>query len=133
VRIAVDSSVLIAASISRASVCASLLEDLLTHHELVTSEFILDEVGRKLDEKFRFPPNETKQLRRFLAKVSVVVVPSVVPVHACRDSSDLPILGTAVAGKVTMLVTVDKDLLEVRDYQGIAIIRPGEFWQRSAG
>jgi predicted nucleic acid-binding protein len=48
VRIALDSSVLIAAHISRAGVCAELLEDLILHHELVTSEFILKELGQTL-------------------------------------------------------------------------------------
>jgi predicted nucleic acid-binding protein len=48
VRIALDSSVLIAAHISRAGVCAELLEDVLLHHELVISDFILEELGRKL-------------------------------------------------------------------------------------
>jgi predicted nucleic acid-binding protein len=59
VRLALDSSVLIAAHISRAGVCAELLEDLLLHHELVTSEFVLGEHERKLVEKFRFqaPPS----------------------------------------------------------------------------
>ena len=47
-RIALESSVLIAAHISRAGVCAELLEDLLLHHELVTSNFILQELRRKL-------------------------------------------------------------------------------------
>lgn len=45
-KIALDSFVLIAAHISRAGVCAELLEDLLLQHELVTSEFILGELGR---------------------------------------------------------------------------------------
>jgi predicted nucleic acid-binding protein len=55
VRIALDSSVLIAAHISRAGVCAEMLEVVLLHHELVTSGFILEELRRKLVEKFNFP------------------------------------------------------------------------------
>jgi predicted nucleic acid-binding protein len=55
VRIALDSSVLIAAHISRAGVCAELLEDVLLHHELVISDFILEKLGPKLIEKFNFP------------------------------------------------------------------------------
>jgi len=45
VRIALDSSVLIAAHISRAGVCAELLEDRLLCSELVASEFILEELA----------------------------------------------------------------------------------------
>jgi hypothetical protein len=32
-------------------VCAELLEDVLTHHELMISEFIAQELGRKLRDK----------------------------------------------------------------------------------
>ena len=61
-RIALDSSVLIAAHISRAGVCAELLADLLLHHELVISDFILEELRRKLGEKFGFPSRDARGL-----------------------------------------------------------------------
>ena len=91
-RIALDSSVLIAAHISRAGVCAELLEDLLLHHELVTSEFILEELGRKLLEKFSFPKREADQVAAFLRRVAVVVVPADMPSDVCRDPTNIPVL-----------------------------------------
>lgn len=130
-RVVLDSSVLIAAAISRAGVCADLLEDLLTHHELVISDFILDELGRKLEQKFGFPARETQQLRRFLASVALKVVPAELPREACRDPMDIPVLGTAVAAGAALLVSVDKDLLAIGTYQGVAVIRPGEFWKQT--
>lgn len=63
-KVVLDSSVLIAVSISRAGICAELLEDVLTHHELVVSDFIVAELGRKLRDKFNFPQNEIRQLSR---------------------------------------------------------------------
>ena len=131
-RIVLDSSVLIAASISRAGVCAELLEDLLTHHELVISDFIAEEVTRKLREKFKFPESDIQQLRRFLMKTAADVWPAELPNDVCRDPTDIPVLGTAVAGQANLLITVDKDLLAIGNYQGIAIIKPGEFWERVA-
>ena len=44
-----------------------------------------------------------------------------------RDPSDIPVLGTAVAAGVPVLVTVDKDLLALGEFQGIAIIKPLPF------
>jgi putative PIN family toxin of toxin-antitoxin system len=131
VRIALDSSVLIAAHISRAGVCAELLEDLLLHHELVTSEFILEELGRKLLEKFGFPKREADQVAAFLRRVAVVVTPPNMPSDVCRDPTDVPVLGTAVGGECALLVSVDRDLLDMQRINEIPIIRPGEYWRRT--
>jgi uncharacterized protein len=133
VKVVLDSSVLIAASISRAGVCAELLEDVLTHHELVISDFIAEELGRKLRDKFNFPESEVRQLRRLLGKMATAVVPTHLPAEICRDPSDIPVLGTAVAAGASVLITVDKDLLSLGEFQGIAIIKPGEFWRQTTG
>ena len=132
-KVVLDSSVLIAASISRAGVCAELLEDVLTHHELVISDFITEELTRKLRDKFGFPESGIRELRRFLSKSATIVMPAALSNDLCRDPTDIPVLGTAVAGKVSLLITVDKDLLSIGSYQGIAIIKPGQFWKRAAG
>ncbi len=131
-RIALDSSVLIAAHISRAGVCAELLEDLLLHHELVISEFILDELKRKLIEKFRFPKREVGEVAALLRRASIVVVPTELPADLCRDPTGVPVLGTAVAGECGLLISVDRDLLDLRAVRDIFIIRPGDYWRRTA-
>jgi putative PIN family toxin of toxin-antitoxin system len=133
VRIALDSSVLIAAHISRAGVCAELLEDLLLHQELVTSEFILAELTRKLAQKFKFPMGEAELVADFLRRVSTVVAPADLPADLCRDPTDLPVLGTAVAGECQLLISVDRDLLDMQNIREILIIRPGDYWRRTSG
>ena len=122
---------LIAAHISRAGVCAELLEDLLSHHELITSEFILGELVRKLVEKFNFPKREAGQITTFLRRVAIVVVPADLPSDVCRDPTDIPVLGTAVGGQCKLLISVDRDLLDMTNIANIPIIRPGEYWRRT--
>ena len=130
-RIALDSSVLIAANISRAGVCAELLEDVLLHHDLVISEFILEELTRKLFEKFSFPRREADAVAAFLRRVAIVVTPTDLPAESCRDSSDIPVLGTATAGECALLISVDRDLIDMQHFMEIPIIRPGEYWRRT--
>jgi putative PIN family toxin of toxin-antitoxin system len=125
--------VLIAAAISRAGVCAELLEDVLTHHEVVMSEFIAAELRRNLRDKFKFPEADVHELSRFLGKVATAVIPAELPANVCRDPNDIPVLGTIVAASASVLVTVDKDLLALGEFRGIAIIKPGEFWRRTTG
>ena len=111
--------------------CAELLEDLLLHHELVISEFILEELRRKLGEKFNFPKRETDQVAAFLRRVGIVVLPADLPSELCREPMDLQVLGTAVAGECALLISVDRDLLDMRSVHEIPIIRPGEYWRRT--
>ena len=129
-RVVLDSSVLIAAYISRAGVCAELLEDVLMDHELIVSEFILDEVCRKLVEKFKFSSETVAELRASILSSAQCVEPVDIPPDSCRDSADLPILGSAVAGHAELLITVDKDLLDLGQFSDIPIVKPGEFWKR---
>ena len=101
------------------------------HHELVTSEFIIGELTRKLLEKFKYFKGDCDRVGELLCRASVVVVPAELPSDLCRDSNDLPVLGTAVAGKCSLLISVDRDLLDMQAIEGIPIIRPGEYWRRA--
>jgi putative PIN family toxin of toxin-antitoxin system len=92
------------------------------------SDFILNALTRKLKEKFGFREDEIAEIRVSTATAAEVVQPAEVAPGSCRDPGDLPVLGTAVAGRVEVLITVDKDLLDLKAHRGIAIIRPGEFW-----
>ena len=132
-KLVLDSPVLIAALISRAGVCAELLEDVLTHHELIMSDFIIDEISRNLREKFEFPKAEIAELIRVLRESARFVKPAAIDPKVCRDPHDVPVLGTAVAAAADLLISVDKDLLVLRSFQGIDIVKPGEFWKRTTG
>ncbi len=129
-RIVLDSSVLIAA-IARPGVCTELVDELARDHTLVLSAYILDEVARKLCEKFGLSVTEASALVAGIRRQGELVEPALIPETSCRDAKDLPILGTAVAGKAALLVTVDKDLLSLTEFRGIPIVKPGEFWKRA--
>ncbi len=129
-RILVDSSVLIAA-LARPGVCTELVDEVARDHTLIVSRYVLDEVERKLREKFGLSRSESLELMRGVERQCELVEPVDIPGNACRDSADLPILGAAVGGSADLLVTVDKDLLALGTYQGIPILKPDEFWQRT--
>jgi uncharacterized protein len=46
---------------------------------------------------------------------------------ACRDPKDDKFLACALEGGAQYLVTSDRDLLDMRHYQGLAIVNPGQF------
>jgi predicted nucleic acid-binding protein len=62
----------------------------------------------------------------------MVVRPADLPSDLCRDPEDLEVLGTAVAGKCALLISVDRDLLDLQSVENIPIVRPAEFWRRTS-
>jgi len=47
--------------------------------------------------------------------------------NACRDPKDDKFLACAVEGRAHYLISSDNDLLDMRYYQGVAIVNPGQF------
>lgn len=129
-RVTLDSSVLVAAHISRAGVCAELLEEVLLGHDLVLSEFILGELRDKLSGKFGYSDAVVRAVVSQLKRAAEMVQPEEIPLETCRDRNDLEVLGTATAGRCDLLVTVDQDLLVIGTFRKVAIVKPGEFWRR---
>lgn len=127
-RVTIDSSVLIAAT-AFPGVCTQLLDAVAERHELMISDFILDEVQRKLREKAGFSEEEILTVMTRLRRVSSLAETATVEKGLCRDATDLPILGTAVAAKAMFLVTLDKDLLVLGEFQRVRVVRPGEFFR----
>ena len=128
-KVVIDSSVLISA-ITHPGVCTDLLDTVVENHTFIYSDYILEEVSRKLHEKFQFPKAKATAIATALKNQGDSVIPAAIPTKACRDPNDLPVLGTALAGQVDFLVTVDKDMLSLGKFHGIPVIRPGEFLRR---
>ena len=109
------------------------MEDVLLRHDLVISEFILEELQRTLRDKFDFPDAEIRAIATFMRSAAISVTPTELPADSCRDPDDIPVLGTAVAGNARFLIAVDRDLLALVTFREIAIMRPRDFWDRAAG
>lgn len=107
-----------------------MFEVCLAGHALVTSEYILAEVGSTLLKKVKLPKQIVHEVIAYLKETAEPVEPDPVDKSLCIDKNDLPIIGTAMKGNAACIVTEDADLLELRKCCGINIITPREFWQR---
>ena len=125
-RVVLDTNVLLAAFATR-GLCEAVFETCLSAHEMVLSEHILQEVARQLQEKFHLPRRRAREIVEFLRSAATVVEPAEVPPSACRDVSDLPVLGTAEAGGADCLVSGDEDLLSLGRYGRTAVLSPRQF------
>lgn len=130
-RIVLDTNVLLAAFGTR-GLCEALLAACLEGHDLVASEHVLGELRRHLVAKFRLPARRAAEVAAFVRAHAEVVQPAPIPAEACRDPDDLPVLGTAVAGRADLLVIGDGDLLALGSHAGIPIVTPRECYRRLA-
>ena len=127
-RLVLDTNVLIAAFISH-GVCNELLEHCVLNHEVVLSEFILDELKETLTGKFKFAAREANATVRLVKSRSEIVQPLPIAPSICRDPDDDNIIATAMAGKCACIITGDKDLLDLGTVSTIRILSPSSFWQ----
>jgi putative PIN family toxin of toxin-antitoxin system len=129
VRVFLDTNVLVAAFATR-GLCADLVRTIVAEHELLSSPTVLQELKRTLTEKVRVPDQKVRQIVAFL-RVSATLVdvpPGRAPVEI-RDPDDAIILGEALAGGAAVLVTGDKDLLDLGEIPGLRIVNPRGFWE----
>jgi len=129
VKVVLDTNVLVAAFATR-GLCEAVLEVCLAGHDIVLSEPILKELRRHLRGKLKVPRVQAQAIVAFLREHAEVVVPATVPSDACRDRTDLAVLGTALAAEADCLVTGDRDLLDLREFRRTAILSPRAFHDR---
>lgn len=76
-------------------------------------------------EKVKAPRDYIDRILKFY-RVSRKVNPER-RINACPDKSDNRFLEAAVAGKADYIVTSDSDLLDMKEFEGVRILKPGVF------
>jgi len=128
VKVLLDTNVLIAAFIARGT-CAEVFEHCVRQHTLIGCDYLLEEFERILIRKFHYSRKDAVQAKTLLMERLVLVEPKPIEKAACRDASDLPILGAAHAAACDCLITGDRDLLDLRMFEKIPILAPSQFWK----
>lgn len=95
--------------------------------ELWTSPAILLETTNKLQTKFFWEPRQQKQLVKQLGRIAQVATPEMRIDVVKADPTDNRILECAVAADAHFIVTGDKHLLALGQYQNILISTPAVF------
>lgn len=100
--------------------------------QLVSSQSILDETERclfypRVRKRITITDEEIKQWLAAIALLADVVADTLKLDVVKDDPDDNKILAAAVEGKATHVVTGDPDLLDLKQYEGIQILRPAHF------
>lgn len=74
---------------------------------------------------------DRQQFLRLLGGI-VRVIPVTRRIAACRDPKDDKFLDVALNGEAGLILTGDRDLLELHPFHGIEILGPADFLERSS-
>ena len=127
-RIFFDTNVLISAYTAR-GLSADLLRLVLSEHEMLTAEVNLQEFSRVLEDRFGVPASEVAAAVRELRDHTVIPRPNERPEVGIRDADDVWVFASAVAGQADVLVTGDRDLLDIAEHVALRILNPRGCWQ----
>ncbi len=127
-RICLDTNVLVSALAAR-GICADVVRVVIADHTLVVSETVLGELRRVLRDKLGVPLATVESAEVFLRRHGIVIdrAPPL-GIELC-DPDEVAVLGPAIAGKADMLVTGDRNLLEIEEDIPIRIVSPRGLWE----
>jgi putative PIN family toxin of toxin-antitoxin system len=128
-KVFLDTNVLAAAAATR-GLCADVLREVLACHELVLSDQVLRELTRVLKSKFGIDQDLIDDFVWLLRQDNLIAQPSLLPPVQLRDEDDLCILAAAIAGGAEVMVTGDKELLDLECVEGLEVLSPRQFWEK---
>ncbi len=133
IRAVLDTNVLIAAVINiKSSLTQEIYQKFLTlHFTLIISPEILEEVEdlinrERIVKKHKLTTDKREVIMSEIAALSYIV-PGITHVEVVRDQDDNKIISAAYEGKADYIISRDRDLLDLTQYEGIKIITPEEF------
>ena len=131
-RVVIDTNVLISSLFLTASTPGQAVQKAVTRAQLVvTTETLRELIGKLHSPKFdRYVRRERRDalLERVASLVEIIDV--LQSIRASRDPKDDKFLEAAVNGRADVIVTGDKDLLDLNPFRGIAIVTPAAYLAR---
>ena len=123
-----DTNVFVSGFATR-GLCADVIRLVLTEYEVITGDVVLKELERVLTRKIELPAETIQEIIAFLEQLTVQSTPKAVSPIPVRDEDDQWVLASALAATAEVLVTGDKDLLDIAEkVTGLTITDPRGFW-----
>lgn len=133
VKAVLDTNVFISSLISTDGTCARIITYLFLDRFInFSSTDIIREFKRvcgypKISRLHKLSEDKIDIFIESLKSYSVKVVPKSIPDVVKNDKSDNIFIACAYYGNVDFIVSGDKHLISLKEYNGIPIINPGEF------
>jgi len=96
--------------------------------QIVISSEILQEYQRVGEElQYRYPEIKIIPILKSFSKNAILISAPSLPHQVCVDPDDDKFLACAVAGNAELIISGDRHLLDINDFQSIKIIKPRMF------
>lgn len=127
-RVVFDTNVLLSATLWDRSVAQKLLIKCIQEDiQIFSSEEIVKEYKRVLTRDFGYVEEEIEKILEKVLQFLTLVVPYEHIDVVKEDPDDNKIIECALESEAEYVISYDKHLLNLRNYQGIQIIKPEEF------
>ena len=131
-RVFLDTNVIASAAATR-GLCADVFRTVIEFHDLVVSDHLVAELRRILKGKFGASPD-------LIADVVWLLRQDTIPSDAqplrdlpLSDPADVAIVSSALNGAADVLVTGDKEILNLHRVGSLEILTPRQFWDKERG
>ena len=130
-RIMLDTNVFISIVVFGSKQLSTMLNKICKEHRLVLSSYILEELSAVINSKF---PAKVSVIDNILFNMpfEIEFTPHILPKHdffSIRDPKDEKILYSAITADVDILITGDRDFLDI-EIKHPEILSPSEFIKR---
>ena len=127
-RILFDTNVIISGFVSQ-GYSFDVIKDTANKHEVYCTEYLLKETQKSLSTKFPLSRETINSIISTVKKQFIGGKTANTVEKISRDPKDDQILADAVINNIDIIITGDKDLLELKNYKGIKIIMPRDYWK----
>ena len=131
-KVFLDTNVIASATATR-GLCSDVFRTVIEFHDLVVSEHLIGEVRRILRDKFRAPPDLIEDLVWLLQRDTLRADAKPLAAIPLSDPADIAIVSSALNGGADILVTGDKEIVDLKQVGSLQILTPRQFWDRERG
>ena len=122
-----DTNILFSATGWRGNPFQCVEQARIGHIQAVTCPELMEELAEKLEVKLGFSPEQAAEtLADYLGFLRVVSISKLLNAVS-RDPNDNMVLECALEGKAQYIVSGDHDLLVLKEFLGIQIVRASDF------
>jgi putative PIN family toxin of toxin-antitoxin system len=131
-RVFLDTNVIASATATR-GLCADVLRTVIEFHDLVVSDHLVGELRRVLKDQFRASPDLIADVVWLLRQDTIASQAEPLRDLPLSDPADIAIVSSALNGAADILVTGDKEILDLHHVGPLEILTPRQFWDKERG